>query len=172
MSPLALLPSSWGDASMLARTVTRPSGAQGLLLCDTAAYRSRCSRSAARQFPDFGGKNHKRIRAHLVTIEYRDVNVRYAPGDFPPARDTAARAQSLRRRELREFDQPVIERAKRYVANVPPAIEGQHGDVHTFRVWIPRPHATAEARCDACVDRAGAIPATETGRNRQHSECP
>jgi len=81
-----------------------------------------------------GFASHKRARPHLVTIEYRDVNVRYAPGDFPPVRDTAVRPQSRRPRELREFDQPVIERAKRYVANVPPAIEGQHGDVHTFRV--------------------------------------
>jgi hypothetical protein len=81
-----------------------------------------------------GFASHKRARPHLVTIEYRDVNVRYAPGDFPPVRDTAARPKSLRRRERREFDQPVIERAKRYVANVPPAIEGQHGDVQTFRV--------------------------------------
>jgi hypothetical protein len=50
MSPFALLPSSWGDASMPPRTVPRPSGAQGLLLCDTAAYRSRCSRRPLANF--------------------------------------------------------------------------------------------------------------------------
>jgi hypothetical protein len=27
-----------------------------------------------------------------------------------------------------------IERARRYLARVPPAIAGEHGDVHTFRV--------------------------------------
>jgi hypothetical protein len=81
-----------------------------------------------------GFANQKRARPHLVTIEYRDVNVRYAPSDFPPVRDKAGWPRSLHRPELREFDQPAIERAKRYVANVPSAIEGQHGDVHTFRV--------------------------------------
>lgn len=81
-----------------------------------------------------GFVNHKRARPHLVTIEYRDMNVRYAPSDFPHVRDVAVPPHSVRRQEVREFDQPVIERAKRYVANVPPAIEGQHGDVHTFRV--------------------------------------
>jgi hypothetical protein len=28
----------------------------------------------------------------------------------------------------------VIERARRYVARIEPAVAGQHGDVHTFRV--------------------------------------
>jgi len=37
-------------------------------------------------------------------------------------------------REPRDFDLPVIDRARRYLASVPPAISGQHGDVHTFRV--------------------------------------
>ena len=35
---------------------------------------------------------------------------------------------------IANFDLPSIERAKRYLASVPPAIAGQHGDVHTFRV--------------------------------------
>jgi hypothetical protein len=63
MSPLASLPPSWGDASVPPRTITRPNGTQGddvLVLCDTAAYRTRCSRSAACQFSDFGGKKYKR----------------------------------------------------------------------------------------------------------------
>jgi len=81
-----------------------------------------------------GFASHKRADPHLVTIEYRDVNIRYAPGDFPAVRHTPGRHQSLGRPELREFDQPAIKRAKRYVANVPAAIQGQHGDVHTFRV--------------------------------------
>ena len=38
------------------------------------------------------------------------------------------------RASLANFDLPAIERAKRYLASVPPAIAGQHGDVHTFRV--------------------------------------
>jgi hypothetical protein len=70
-----------------------------------------------------------------VTIEYRNVDVRYRPDDFPPLKDTSPRPQAIEpRHPRREFHLPAIERAKRYVASVPPAIAGQHGDVHTFRV--------------------------------------
>jgi hypothetical protein len=78
--------------------------------------------------------NRKRAQPHLVTIEYRNVDVRYGPGDFPPVRQVVPEPRQIDPRERREFGRPVIERAKRYVASVPPAIAGQHGDVHTFRV--------------------------------------
>jgi hypothetical protein len=78
--------------------------------------------------------NHKRARPHLVTVEYRNVDVRYRPHDFPPPRDPDTPDRPLESREAKGFDLPVIERAIRYVASVPPAIAGQHGDVHTFRV--------------------------------------
>jgi RepB DNA-primase N-terminal domain len=78
--------------------------------------------------------NHKRAQPHLVTIEYRSVDVRYGPGDFPPVKEALPEPRQIEPREWREFGPPVIERAKRYVASVPPAIAGQHGDVHTFRV--------------------------------------
>jgi hypothetical protein len=78
--------------------------------------------------------SHKRAQPHLVTIEYRNVNVRYRPDDFPPLKETSSRPQSIEPREPRGFDLPIVERAKRYLASVPPAIAGQHGDVHTFRV--------------------------------------
>jgi hypothetical protein len=78
--------------------------------------------------------NHKRAEPHLVTIEYRNVDVRYEPSDFPPLTQTSSQSQWSERRELRKFNSPVIDRAKRYVESVPPAIAGQHGDVHTFRV--------------------------------------
>jgi hypothetical protein len=78
--------------------------------------------------------SHKRPEPHLVTIEYRNVDGRYGPEHFPPLRETNTSLRSIHPREPREFDLPVIERAKRYVASLPPAIAGQHGDVHTFRV--------------------------------------
>ena len=78
--------------------------------------------------------NHKRARPHLVTVEYRNVDVRYRPDDFPPLRDTAAPARPLESQEIKGRQGSAIERAIRYVASVPPAIAGQHGDVHTFRV--------------------------------------
>ena len=78
--------------------------------------------------------NHKRVPPHLVTIEYRNVDVRYRPDDFPPLMDTDTTTRSLVSREVKAFDLPIIERALRYLASVPPAVAGQHGDVHTFRV--------------------------------------
>ena len=78
--------------------------------------------------------NHKRTQPHLVTIEYRNVDVTYRPENFPPVNEAAAWSQSVRPREHSNFDVPAIERAKRYLTSVPPAIAGQHGDVHTFRV--------------------------------------
>ena len=78
--------------------------------------------------------NHKRAQPHLVTIDYRNVNVCYGPEDFPPVKEADAWPQSVGSHESRNFDLPAIERAKRYLASVPPAIAGQHGDVQTFRV--------------------------------------
>lgn len=77
--------------------------------------------------------NHKRVQPHLVTIDYRNVDVCYAPENFPPVKETSTCPQSVRPNDLR-IDLPAIDRAKRYLASVPPAIAGQHGDVHTFRV--------------------------------------
>jgi DNA primase RepB-like protein len=77
--------------------------------------------------------NHKRAQPHLVTIDYRNVDVHYRPGDFPTAMEAPAWQQSIR--PLRSpLDVPTLDRAKRYLASVPPAIAGQHGDVHTFRI--------------------------------------
>lgn len=35
---------------------------------------------------------------------------------------------------LAQLAEPVIERARRYLASVPLAISGRHGDVHTLRI--------------------------------------
>jgi hypothetical protein len=78
--------------------------------------------------------NHKRAQPHLVTIEYRNVDVTYGPENFPPVKEAGDWSQSVRPPERSDIDVPTIERAKRYLTSVPPAIAGQHGDVHTFRV--------------------------------------
>jgi hypothetical protein len=77
--------------------------------------------------------NHKRAQPHLVTVEYRDVKTRYGPEDFPRVLEPPSWTPP-RHALGTGLDAPVIERAKRYLASVPPAIAGQHGDVHTFRV--------------------------------------
>jgi hypothetical protein len=77
--------------------------------------------------------NHKHQHPHLVTIEYRDVDRRFGPDDFPTVRATSLQP-FVRPRETHAVDVGVGERARRYLASVPPAISGQHGDLHTFRV--------------------------------------
>jgi RepB DNA-primase from phage plasmid len=77
--------------------------------------------------------NHKRTPPHLVTIEYLDTKARYAPEDFPPPPEPLP-GETPRRPLAAESGAPAVERAKRYVTSVPPAIAGQHGDVHTFCV--------------------------------------
>lgn len=77
--------------------------------------------------------NHKRAQPHLVTVEYRDVSARYGPDDFPRIKDWPSWNSPVRL-HMPQPDVPVVERARRYLASVPPAIAGQHGDVHTFRV--------------------------------------
>jgi hypothetical protein len=76
--------------------------------------------------------NHKRQPPHLVTVEYHDVVRAYIPGDFP----TALPDRQAPRREQRLVLVPRngIERARSYLAAIPPAISGQHGDVRTFQV--------------------------------------
>lgn len=80
-----------------------------------------------------GYRNHKHDPAHLVAIEYRDHDGRYAPADFPtpppPVQSAPPPRPSSRYRTL-----DVVERAHRYLAHVEPAIAGQHGDLHTFKV--------------------------------------
>jgi hypothetical protein len=78
--------------------------------------------------------NYKREQPHLVAVEYLNVENRYTPTDFPPLDAAPTVARQSGPQVLRGCDPVVIARAKRYVAMVPPAIEGQHGDVHTFRV--------------------------------------
>ena len=40
--------------------------------------------------------NHKRAQPHLVTIEYRNVDVTYGPENFPPVKKAVAWSQSVR----------------------------------------------------------------------------
>ncbi|MEP0848659.1 MAG: hypothetical protein HRF50_17775 [Phycisphaerae bacterium] len=83
-----------------------------------------------------GFMNHKYVPPHLVTIEYRDTETVHAPTAFPsvelPTVPDIVPATRNDRRWASRLDP--VERARRYLANVPPAVAGQHGDLHTFRV--------------------------------------
>jgi len=77
--------------------------------------------------------NDKYATPPLVTVEYRCWGRVYTESDFPVVKEpkpvmlsNVAQAASAGVR--------MIKRAKSYLRAVPPAIAGQHGDVHTFRV--------------------------------------
>src|SRR2546428_668493 len=133
MNPMASVPPSWVDTSVMPQAWPSPSGTQGhdrLILCDTAAYTNHSRTSASCHFSDFGGKNHKYATPCLVAIDDRHAHHVYEPEDFP--RPTASPSSAAVRAPRLRADR--VERARRYVAAVPPAIAGHHGDTFTFRI--------------------------------------
>src|SRR5262249_39678772 len=77
--------------------------------------------------------SHKRATPHLVTVEYRDVERLFTPADFPTP-ILRERAATVRRRgpHIRAGTDR-LDRARRYLTAVPPAVSGQHGDLRTFQ---------------------------------------
>jgi RepB DNA-primase from phage plasmid len=76
--------------------------------------------------------NHKRRPAELVTMVYGCVDRVYDPADFPaPKMRVEPTSHSVEHNVPTEWR---LERARRYLAVLPPAIAGGHGDLHTFRV--------------------------------------
>jgi hypothetical protein len=76
--------------------------------------------------------NHKRQPSELVTMVYARVDKVYGPGDFP-----APKVQVEPTITAVQHNVPAdwrLERARRYLAALPPAVAGSHGDLHTFRV--------------------------------------
>ena len=79
-----------------------------------------------------GFLNYKYVPPVLVRAKYGRTTRIYTPADFPspPGRE-------LRRRPsiplVPRHSADVLERARRYLAALPPAIAGQHGDITTFR---------------------------------------
>jgi hypothetical protein len=79
--------------------------------------------------------NHKYRPAPVVRAEYWQGQERFRPADFPPLVGVdrpAADVLGVTRPQHRPPD--VLERARRYLAAIPPAVTGNHGDATTFRV--------------------------------------
>jgi hypothetical protein len=78
-----------------------------------------------------GFHNRKYDTPFLVTVAYDDVDRVFTPEDFPtPGDPTHWRPEPVQR----PCHGSRMDRARRYIERVPPAITGQHGDLHTFRV--------------------------------------
>jgi hypothetical protein len=78
-----------------------------------------------------GFLNHKYEPPASVWIEYAEIERVYAPPDFPRPRVFASHVPA-RARAMRLAGS--LERARRYLRRVRPAVAGQRGDAHTFRV--------------------------------------
>jgi hypothetical protein len=77
-----------------------------------------------------GFLNHKYAKPWLVALDHCHAHHVYEPEDFPrPAASPSCRAVIVPRLRADR-----VERARRYVAAVPPAIAGQHGDTLTFQI--------------------------------------
>ena len=76
--------------------------------------------------------NHKRRPPELVTMDYGRVGRVYGPENFPQPKMRPSTAASSASFDIASRNR--VERARRYVAVLPPAIQGSHGDVYTFRV--------------------------------------
>lgn len=81
-----------------------------------------------------GFRNHKYDEPYMVWVEYLDAERVYTPCDFP----SVDGPESVRSKPAApewsalKYASPV-ERARAYLSQVPPAVVGQHGDLHTFQ---------------------------------------
>jgi hypothetical protein len=83
-----------------------------------------------------GFLNRKHSPAPVVAVEYGAASALYGPGDFPtPAGPPDGARERFAVASLASgVDTDIVERARRYLAAIPPAVAGQHGDAQTFRV--------------------------------------
>lgn len=79
--------------------------------------------------------NHKYRPAPMVTAEYGAGDRVYRASQFPVMPPVGESSVSVPSEGLRNAPRgDVFDRARRYLAAVPPAVEGQHGDATTLRV--------------------------------------
>lgn len=79
--------------------------------------------------------NHKYRPAPMIVAQYGATPGVFAPGDFPHAHPQTPPAAVPARAEPHNTNGgEVVDRARRYLAAIPPAVAGRHGDADTFRV--------------------------------------
>ncbi|MGE3844944.1 MAG: DNA-primase RepB domain-containing protein [Vicinamibacterales bacterium] len=82
-----------------------------------------------------GFRNQKYREPYVVWVEYRDVEHIYTPRDFPSVEGPEPiRSKPVADRWSALGCGRPAERARAYVARVPAAISGDHGDLHTFQI--------------------------------------
>ena len=78
-----------------------------------------------------GYYNRKLDAAPSIDVDYAATGRIYTPADFPGVPDTPREPRS---HQATCHSGDALGRARRYIASVPPAVAGAHGDVHTFRL--------------------------------------
>lgn len=83
-----------------------------------------------------GFVNHKHTRPWRVTVEYLRPQTALTVDDFPRAASTRHRpvAPSPERSYANRGDHDRMNRARRFLRSVEPAVSGKHGDARTFRI--------------------------------------
>jgi len=78
--------------------------------------------------------NHKYRPGSMVVVEYAPGRRVFNPCDFPleGAKSTPPAPGPVNATSIRTSD--ILERARRYIAAIPPAVAGQQGDTTTYRV--------------------------------------
>jgi hypothetical protein len=132
--PSYVLASSPGRAHVFWRVVDFPverlESLQKKLARELDTDRAATPCSQMTRLPGF--MNHKYAPPCLVTIDYGRTTRVLRSADFPvPAKPDILRI-SARRAHVRRED--AYMRARFYLEALPPAIAGEHGDIHTFRV--------------------------------------
>jgi hypothetical protein len=110
---------------------------------DTDSAATPCSQMT--RLPGF--MNHKYAPPCLVTIDYGRTTRVLKPAEFP----VTARPDTLRMPSPRAgvIGPDAYIRARRYLEALPPAIAGEHGDLHTFRVCCRMVRGFALSDADA-----------------------
>lgn len=82
-----------------------------------------------------GFLNHKYPQPYPVVAEYISAAHRYDAADFPDV-EAAGKPMSMSPRALRRGTPGAdcVDRVRRYLERIPPAVSGEHGDLRTFRV--------------------------------------
>lgn len=78
--------------------------------------------------------NHKYRPGPMVAIEYAPGGRVFSPRDFPIQRTARAPRTPDLTSHTSRHSSDLLERARRYIAAIPPAVAGQLGDTATYRV--------------------------------------
>ena len=105
---------------------------QKQLAADLAGDLAATSVTQLMRLPGF--RNNKYDEPYVVWVDYRDIEHVYTPRDFPCANyDEPGRPQLVCTQSPVLGRRSSAQRARAYLSQVPPAVAGHHGDLHTFR---------------------------------------